>query len=100
MNAAHDARVFGEGTAAHGEQQPLGGEECHLGVVGDGSGAYASGGEIAHALGPEARVDLRQRRALYGRAEGVAHRPAEQGASHAKSQLLAHGRPNATTESA
>ena len=83
VDGAHDARVFGEGTAAHGEHQPLGGEERHLGVVGDGSGAHASGGKIAHALGPESRADLRQRRALYGCAEGVAHRPAEQGASHA-----------------
>ena len=71
--------VARRGHRAHG----LGGEERHLGIVGDGAAAAVGRGEVDDARAPEAHQDGLVAVELHGRPEGVARRARQQAADEA-----------------
>ena len=75
-------------SAVGATQQALGGEQRHLGVVGDGAGLARIGDEVADPCGPEAGADLGQGHELHRRAECVANGATEEAAAESG---LPHG---------
>lgn len=76
----HGHRVAHPGlaVAGPGAQQALGGEEGHLGVVGDGAEGVGAGDQVGEAVRAEAVSDLPQAEELDGGAEGVAQGAGQQ----------------------
>jgi len=73
--------------------QPLGGEQRHLRVVGDRPDGSVGLGEVADPLGSEALADALERVELDRRAERIADGAAEQAAVDPRAQVGAHAQP-------
>ncbi len=91
VDGAHHPGAAGEDGIAGGQDQALGGEERHLGVVGDGAQAAEGRNRLLKSLRSEAAADLAQRIELDRRAQRVAHRAGQERAADPVQGNLAHG---------
>lgn len=88
MDISQEVDGSGPPPCVLGTDQPLRGEERHLGVVGERAEATVGRDEVAAALGAEPTPDLRERQKLDRRPQGIADRPTKKAAAKGRDHPL------------